>query len=96
MAQTIPSLKPVAPTPSARLNRPYMFSTAIRCVSFAHLAPFVRPALVNGAAGVVVIPPQGPPISVLAFTVRDGLIVGIDALADPERLQRLDLSALEA
>ena len=28
--------------------------------------------------------------------VRDGKIVAIDALADPERLRRLDLSALDA
>jgi hypothetical protein len=30
----------------------------------------------------------------MAFTVRDGRIVEIDALADPERLRLLDLAAL--
>ena len=54
-----------------------------------------RPALVNGAAGVVNWDPDGRPSSVLGFTVSGGRIVEIDVLADPERLGRLDLSALE-
>jgi RNA polymerase sigma-70 factor (ECF subfamily) len=33
--------------------------------------------------------------SVLGFTVAGGRIVEINILADPERLNRLDLSALE-
>jgi RNA polymerase sigma factor (sigma-70 family) len=65
-----------------------------QALTYAHLAPHVRPALVNGAAGVVVMP-DGQPVSVMAFTVRDDRIVAIDALVDPERLQRLDLSALD-
>ena len=40
------------------------------------------PALVNGAAGVV-IAPHGRPVAVLAFTVADGRIVAIEALGDP-------------
>ena len=51
----------------------------------------MRPALVNGAAGVVVTP-RGKPFSVMGFTVAGGRIVAIDALADPERLARLDLT----
>jgi RNA polymerase sigma-70 factor (ECF subfamily) len=31
----------------------------------------------------------------MAFTVTDGRVVGIDVLADPERLARLDLIALD-
>ncbi len=65
-----------------------------RAMTFARLSPFVRPALVNGAAGVVVAP-RGRPFSVLAFTVRDGRIVAIDGLADPERLKELDLTVLD-
>ena len=53
-----------------------------------------HPALVNGAAGVVVAP-RGRPFSIMGFTVRDGKIVAIDALADPERLSRLDLEVLD-
>jgi RNA polymerase sigma-70 factor (ECF subfamily) len=68
-------------------------AVAARASSYAHLSPHVRPAIVNGAAGVVVTP-KGRPFSVLAFTVRGGKIVAIDALADPERLAELDLTLL--
>jgi RNA polymerase sigma-70 factor (ECF subfamily) len=67
---------------------------ASRALTFARLSPFVRPALVNGAAGVVVAP-GGKPFSVLGFTVRNGKIVEIDAVADPERLRNLDLAVLD-
>jgi hypothetical protein len=46
------------------------------------------------AAGVVVAP-EGRPFSIMGFTVRDGRIVAIDALADPERLRELDITALD-
>jgi RNA polymerase sigma-70 factor (ECF subfamily) len=45
----------------------------------------VQPALVNGTAGVV-ITVRGRPIAVMGFTVRDGMILEIDALADPDRV----------
>jgi RNA polymerase sigma factor (sigma-70 family) len=48
----------------------------------------LRPALVNGMAGVVVIV-KGRPISIMGFTVRNDRIVEIDAIADPERVGRL-------
>ena len=48
----------------------------------------VRPALVNGAAGVVVTA-RGRPITVMGFTVAEGRIVGIDAIAEPARVRRL-------
>ena len=63
-------------------------------MTFAHLGPFVRPALVNGAAGVVVAP-EGRPFAVMGFTVAGGRVVEIDALTDPERLARLDLTILD-
>jgi hypothetical protein len=50
--------------------------------------------LVNGAPGLVAAP-GGEPVSVLGFTVASGRIVEIDILADPVRLRRLDLSALD-
>jgi RNA polymerase sigma factor (sigma-70 family) len=59
--------------------------------TYSTLYPFVRPALVNGAAGAVVAP-HGRLFSVMAFTVTNGKIIQIDALLDPERLARLDLS----
>lgn len=64
-----------------------------RALTFASLHPWIRPALVNGAAGVVVAP-QGRPLSVMAFTVRGDRIVEIDSLSDPDRLSRIDLSAV--
>src|SRR5215207_4943293 len=53
-----------------------------------------RPALVDGAAGVVVAP-RGRLLMVLGFTIRDGKIVEIDAIADPARLRQLDLVVLD-
>ena len=55
------------------------------------LARFVRPALVNGAAGAVVAI-NGQPFAVMGFTVADDRIVAIDILYDPERLAGLDLT----
>jgi hypothetical protein len=59
-------------------------------VMFARPEATVHPALVNGAAGVVVTV-GGRPLSVMGFTVKDGVIVAIDGLADADRLGRLDL-----
>jgi RNA polymerase sigma-70 factor (ECF subfamily) len=58
--------------------------------TFSRLHGSVIPAIVNGAAGAV-IAPQGRTFAVMAFTIADGRISAIDALLDPERLQRLDL-----
>jgi RNA polymerase sigma-70 factor (ECF subfamily) len=55
----------------------------------AHL----HPALVNGAAGVVVTV-RGRPFAVLGFTVTEGRIVEIDAIADPERVRRIAAAVL--
>jgi RNA polymerase sigma factor (sigma-70 family) len=68
---------------------------AARALMFSGLHPFARPALVNGLPGVVVAP-DGRPVSVMAFTVVNGRIVAIDALADPDRLSELDLPDLDA
>jgi RNA polymerase sigma factor (sigma-70 family) len=69
-------------------------TVAASALTFARLSPFVRPALVNGAAGAVVIP-RGRPFSVMGFTVRDGKIAEIDVIADPERLRELDLAGFD-
>ncbi|MGH3098615.1 MAG: RNA polymerase sigma factor SigJ [Streptosporangiales bacterium] len=61
-----------------------------QAVTFGRLFAFMRPALVNGAAGAVVAA-HGRPLSVMAFTVTGGKIVAIDVLADPDRLRRLEL-----
>jgi RNA polymerase sigma-70 factor (ECF subfamily) len=54
----------------------------------------VRPALVNGAAGVV-ITVRGRPFAVMGFTVTEGKIVEIDAIADPERVGRIAAAVLQ-
>ncbi|MGN6169756.1 MAG: sigma-70 family RNA polymerase sigma factor [Solirubrobacteraceae bacterium] len=54
----------------------------------------MRRALINGVAGIVSMR-EGRPFSIGAFTVREGKIVELDILADPERLGRLDLTVLE-
>jgi RNA polymerase sigma-70 factor, ECF subfamily len=53
----------------------------------------LRPALVNGAAGVVVTV-NGRPFAVMGFIVAEGKIVEIDAIADPERVRRIAAAVL--
>jgi RNA polymerase sigma-70 factor (ECF subfamily) len=52
-----------------------------------------QPALVNGAVGVIVAP-RGRLLMVIRFTIKDGKIVEMEAVADPERLRHLDLAIL--
>ena len=54
----------------------------------------LRAALVNGAAGVVVML-NGAPFAVMGFLVARGKIREIDVMFDPERLRRLDLTVLD-
>jgi RNA polymerase sigma factor (sigma-70 family) len=69
-------------------------AVAEQTLTFSRLSPFVRPALVNGAAGAVVAP-RGRLFSVMGFTIRGGKIVEVDILADPARLSRLDVSVFD-
>jgi RNA polymerase sigma factor (sigma-70 family) len=69
-------------------------AVARQALGYSQIGLQVRPALVNGVAGAVSTR-DGEPFSVGAFTVRRGKVVGIDILADPERLRRLDLTLLE-
>jgi RNA polymerase sigma-70 factor (ECF subfamily) len=55
----------------------------------------LRPALVNGAAGVVVTI-GGRPMAVMGFTITEGKILEIDAIADPERVRRIAAAVLAA
>ena len=61
---------------------------------YSRMGLLMKPALINGAAGLVSMK-DGEPFSVGGFTVRAGRIVAMDILADPERLRRLDLTILE-
>ena len=62
--------------------------------AFSGRARVARPALVNGAAGAVWAQ-RGRPRVVFDFTISNGKIVGIDLIADPDRLRRLDLVVLD-
>ena len=53
----------------------------------------LRHTLVNGAAGVVVTR-RGLPVTVMGFTVAEGKIVEIDAVADPERVRTIAAAVL--
>jgi RNA polymerase sigma-70 factor (ECF subfamily) len=67
-------------------------AVAERGVAFSRLAPLARPALVNGAAGLVVAR-HGRLLGVAGFTVTHRKIVEIELLMDPARLRELDLTA---
>lgn len=61
--------------------------------SYADPGREARPATVNGAAGAVIFV-AGRPTAIMGFVVRGGLVTAIDVLADPARVQRIDLSAV--
>jgi RNA polymerase sigma-70 factor (ECF subfamily) len=68
-------------------------AVASQAQMFARLDLVIRPALVNGAVGAVSMR-DGRPFSVGAMTIRNGKIVELDFLVDPERLAKLDLTIL--
>ena len=69
-------------------------AVARQALLFRNVAVSARPALINGAAGLVTTL-GGEPFSVVGFTVSGGKIVEMDILADPERLRELDLAVLD-
>jgi RNA polymerase sigma factor (sigma-70 family) len=77
--------------PAARVVRRGA-AVAGQALMFSQPDAVLHPALVNGAVGVVVTL-RGRPFSIMGFTVRNGKVVAIDALADVHRLESLDLSA---
>jgi RNA polymerase sigma factor (sigma-70 family) len=62
--------------------------------AYADLGLVIKPALVNGAVGLVATR-DGQPFSVGGFTVRHGRIVEMDWLADPARVRELDFAILD-
>jgi ketosteroid isomerase-like protein len=79
--------RPAAPVTRGRA------AVARQALAGALPAAQLRPALVNGAAGAVVTV-GGRPFAVLGFTVTDGRIVEIDAIADPDRVRRVAAAVL--
>ena len=69
-------------------------AVAKQALSFRRFAEGASRVLVNGVPGGVAWSPDGTPYAVLSLTVRNGRIVAIDVLADPDRLARLDLTVV--
>jgi RNA polymerase sigma-70 factor (ECF subfamily) len=69
-------------------------AVASQARSYSQIGLEMRPALINGVAGAVAFR-DGEPFSIGAVTVRNGRIVELDFLADPERLRALDLTILD-
>src|ERR1041385_9225503 len=62
-------------------------------VAFSRLVRAVQPALVDGAPGLV-FAPGGRLTRVLTFKIAGGRIVEFEVIANPERLEQLNLSVL--
>ncbi len=67
-----------------------------QAAAFSKLGLSSRVVLVNGNIGVVSRLPDGRLLSVIGLTIAGGKVVEMNILADPDRLSRLDLSAIEA
>jgi RNA polymerase sigma-70 factor, ECF subfamily len=63
--------------------------------SFSKLGLSIEIVLVNGNVGLLARRPDGRLFSVIGFTIANGKIAEMNILADPDRLSRLDLSAIE-
>jgi RNA polymerase sigma-70 factor (ECF subfamily) len=66
-----------------------------QAAAFSKLGLSSQVVLVNGNIGVVSRLPDGRVLSVIGFTIAGGKVLEMDILADPDRLTRLDLSAIE-
>ena len=63
--------------------------------SFSKLGLSIEIVLVNGNVGLLARRPDGRLFSVIGFTIAKGKIAEMNILADPDRLSRLDLSAIK-
>ena len=71
-------------------------AVAAQAATFSRSGLSNQLVLVNGHLGFVSRRPDGRLFAVIGFTIGGGKIVEMDILADPERLNRLDLSAIES
>jgi RNA polymerase sigma factor (sigma-70 family) len=69
-------------------------AVARQALLFSSRSRFTRPALIDGAVGLVVAP-LGRLRLALGLTIVRGKITEIDIIADPERLDQLDLAVLD-
>jgi RNA polymerase sigma factor (sigma-70 family) len=63
-------------------------------ILYGHLARLTRPALVNGAIGVVVAP-HGRLVRALRFTIANGKIAEVEVIGNPARLGELEVSIVD-
>jgi RNA polymerase sigma factor (sigma-70 family) len=63
-------------------------------VAYGHMARLVRPALVNGAIGLVMAP-RGQLSRALTFTIANGRIIAIEVIGNPARLAELDVAIVD-
>jgi RNA polymerase sigma-70 factor (ECF subfamily) len=63
-------------------------------VAYGHMARVVRPALVNGAIGLVMAP-RGRLSRALTFTIANGRITAIEVIGNPARLAELDVAIID-
>ncbi|MFJ4105344.1 sigma-70 family RNA polymerase sigma factor [Amycolatopsis japonica] len=69
---------------------------ATRVQRGARAAGMTRPALVNGKPGIVSWSRTGKLLGVMACTIVDGRIVGIDSVSDPRRLAAMGVTSRES
>ena len=69
-------------------------AVAEQVLTYGPFVTFVRPAVVNAAAGAVVAP-RGRVVSVMGFVVRGSRVVAIDVLADPVRLRSINFAGVD-
>ena len=63
-------------------------------VAFSHLARSVQPAIVDGTVGLVFVT-KGRLTRALTFTIANGKILEAQIIAEPGRLQQLDVAVLD-
>jgi RNA polymerase sigma factor (sigma-70 family) len=66
---------------------------ARQALAFSHRAAYAHVGRVDGEPAILVTP-HGRLVTVMTFTIPDGLIVGIDIIADPHRLAHLTIEPL--
>jgi RNA polymerase sigma factor (sigma-70 family) len=70
-------------------------AVADQAAAFSKIGLSNQFVLVNGSVGLLERRPDGRLFSVVGFTIASGRIAEMNILADPDRLRRLDLSAIE-
>ncbi len=88
LVATLAPISSCTPRPTASVHLRGATTIAERAIAFSFRSEFARPALINGAAGLIVAT-EDEPIAVMAFTVVNNKIAELDIYADPTRLTML-------